>query len=696
MPDFPIGPKTTGPSRSIRWHTVAACLLLVCMVLVVFIQCREFGFVDFDDDFIVFKNKQVLKGLTWENVLWSLTAGVGRNATDADYWRPLSLMSHMLDVSLFGLNAGAHHMMSVVLHALTAALLFLVLRAMTGAFWRAVFVAALFAVHPLHVESVAWVAERKDVLSGLFFMLTLFAYHRYSRLPFRWGACLLFLLMGTLAMMSKPMLVTLPGVLLLLDFWPLRRTSAVTPVKLLVEKNPLMLMAAFVAVLTINAPGLPNAEFWATFPKHYLAGNALMSYATYIRQTLWPAGLACFYSHPIRNVPPGGVAAAVLILAIITMLAWRFRRKPGWLVGWLWYLGMLLPVIGLFTQAGDQAHADRYTYLAMIGLSIMVVWPAVEWAGSSRSRRMLLGGGAVAAIAACMVAARAQVAHWRDTISLWSHAVACYPADAAANANLGTALLVKGETQSAISLYEHALALNPNHATARLNLGIMLLQLGRNDEAARHLRQAIMNDPKSASAHNGLGLILLQKGDRQQAIHHFQMAVDIRPDISACYNLGHAQLQAGRTAEAIDTFLRGLAANPDHIDSHFSVAVAYAAQGRRKAAVEHYDRALASNPDHLPSLNNLGWLLATSKDASLRDGAKAVKLIEHAFQLPGGSRIHLLHTLAAAYAEAGEYPKAVATAQQAMQIAQMQNAPDLARQLQLEINAYLTSTPWRE
>jgi protein O-mannosyl-transferase len=358
------------------------CGLLALMVLVVFWQCRGFAFVNFDDNVLVYGNKHVLKGLTWQNVCWSMTAGIGEDATDADFWRPVSFMSHMLDVSLFGLNAGAHHMMSVALHLLATVALFLVLKAMTGRLWCSAFVAAFFAVHPLHVESVAWVAERKDVLSGLFFVLTLGAYLHYVRKPFQWGRYLLVLLLGALALMSKPMLVTLPCVLLLLDHWPLGRTKTVPAQRLLAEKIPLFLMVLMVSGLTLALPRLFHDEMWAALPWYYHSGNAVLSYGVYIRQTLWPTGLTCFYLFPGSRLNFGHVAISAVVLAAITSLAWWRRRKPGALVGWLWYLGMLMPVIGMFVQAGGQAHADRYTYLAMIGLSLMVVWPAADWAGT--------------------------------------------------------------------------------------------------------------------------------------------------------------------------------------------------------------------------------------------------------------------------------------------------------------------------
>ena len=679
-----------------RWLTAAVCLLLALLVLAVFGQCRGFDFVNYDDNVFVYKNKHVLQGLTWKNVCWSLSAGVGKNATDADFWRPLSWMSHMLDVSLFGLNAGAHHLVNVALHMLTAVALFLVLQAMTGRLWCAAFVAAFFAVHPLHVESVAWVAERKDVLSGFFFVLTLGAYLRYVRRPFQWGAYLLVLLMCALALMSKPMLVTLPCVLLLLDYWPLGRMRTVSAKQLLFEKIPMFIMVAVVSGLTLSLPSMSVDAEWANLPWYYYTGNATVSYCVYLRQTLWPAGLICFYLFPGWQVDFGHVAfAAVVLVAISSLVGWC-RKQPGVLVGWLWYLGMLVPVIGLFVQAGSQAHADRYTYLSMIGLSMMVVWPLADWAGARRSRCMALGGAAVVVLSIVTIVAHAQVSHWRDTRSLWVHVVSCIPENASAHVNLGTTLIEMGQTQEAVACFERALSLTPTQPYAHLNLGLIKLRAGQLDEAAVHLRGAVKLLPKSAEAHHGLAYILLQKGELAEAIHHFQQAAAILPDVGNCLNLGNALLQSGQFSEAIESYLQVIAEDPNHADAQYCLGMAYAKVGRMDAAVSHYQSAIKSNPAHLPAINSLAWLLATSRNDTLRNGPMAVALMEQALLLPGGSRVHLLHTLAAAYAETGQYDKAALIALQAADMAHAQKNEALARELMAERQLYLSGVPRRE
>ncbi len=708
---LPMSLRASPPAKTypafVRLHgmPMMICGLLLMLVLAVYWQTREFTFLNFDDNTLVYKNSHVLRGLTWENVQWSLTAGIGKDAKDADYWRPLSLMSHMLDMSLFGLNAGAHHLVSVALHALTAIALFLVMHGMTATLWRSAFVAALFAVHPLHVESVAWVAERKDVLSGLFFVLALGAYRYHVLRPFRWGSCLLMLLMSALAMMSKPMLVTLPCVLLLVDLWPLNRLASVPLKRLLLEKSPLFIMAAIVASLTLSGHGSSNDLLWAKLPWYYRAGNALLSYGIYIRQTLWPTGLSCFYPYPgINFLDPNAktsldlgqvVAAVVVLLSITAIVVWQ--RKKSWLVvGWLWYLGMLIPVIGLLTQAGDQAHADRYTYLAMIGLSFMVIWPAAQWAGNGRTHRVVAAGSAVAVLVILTVVANKQVTHWRDSVSLWSHAVECNPEDYASHSGLGNALVDAGRLDDAATSYQRALKISPFLARANLVVGINFLRLGQLNEAQSCLRRVLAVEPQTAQAHSSLAYIHLCKGELEQAVSSYQTAVSIAPDASNYSGLGNALLQSGDLPKAIESYQQAVAKDPKHLDANVGLGMAYARLGQIDAAVATYQKVLAENPQHLPAINNLAWLLATSKQDSIRNGTQAVALVEYALQLPGGSRVHLLHTLAAAYAETGQYDKAAQVALHASTMANAQGNVGLSQQILNERKAYLAGSPWRE
>lgn len=678
-------------------RSIAVCFALVMMAVVVFWPCGTFSFVNYDDNAFVYNNNHVLKGLTWQNARWSLTAGLGKEATDADFWRPLSLMSHMLDVSLFGMNAGAHHLISVMVHILTSLALFLGLKSMSGRLWCPAFTAAVFAIHPLHVESVAWVAERKDVLCGLFFVLTIFAYLQYVKRSFRWGWYLLGQVLYAMALMSKPMVVTMPCVLLLLDYWPLGRMRTVPVSRLLVEKAPMFLMAVVVSVFTLSMPIMTSEKEWNMLPWYYHTGNAILSYGIYLRQTFWPTGLACLYRFPGRSLDFWSVGASSAVLLGISALVWWQRKRPGIVVGWLWFLGMLVPVIGLFMQAGEQAHADRYTYLPMTGLSVMIAWPLADWACERRSAyKVMCGGVAAAVLIVLMIMAHGQVLTWKDSRSMWANAVRCVPDNSTAHANLGASLIEAGRTQEAVVCFEKALALNPNQPVARLNLGLILLHAGRLDEAATHLQHAVMVDPKSAEAQRLLGYILLKQDKLEEALEHFQRAVNIRPDAANRLNLGNALLQGGQFLKAIENYLGVIEEEPGNVDALYSLGMIYANLGKSDSATRYYQKALAVNPGHLPSINNLAWILATCRIDHLRDGAKAIKLIELALMLPKAGKAHLMNTLAAAYAETGQYDKALQAAAQAAELARAQRDELLLKKIAMERSVFIAGAPWRE
>lgn len=689
--------KTNRAWSGLCGKSAGVCLVLALMVLAVYWPCRTFSFVNYDDNWIIYNNNHVLKGLTWQNAGWALTAGLGEKATDTDFWRPLSLMSHMLDVSLFGLNAGAHHLTSVMLHILTSMALFLALKAMTGRLWCAAFAAAVFAVHPLHVESVAWVAERKDVLCGLFYVLCIGAYVHYVKRPFRWMSYLLVLLLSAMALMSKPMAVTIPCVLLLLDYWPLGRVGSVPAWRLLAEKAPMFLMVVFVSVFTLSMPVMTSEKEWFKLPWYYNAGNAVLSYGTYLRQTFWPTGLACLYRFPGRSLDFWSAGASATGLLAISAFVWWQRRRPGMVVGWLWFMGMLVPVIGLFIQAGEQAHADRYTYLPMTGLCFMIAWPLADWAEKRGSAaRKFFGSIAAAVLVVLMSVAHAQVWNWKDSCSLWANAVKCVPDNVTAYSNLGSSLSAAGQKKEAEAAFEKALALSPNHPSARINLGLILLEAGRLDEAAMHLRHAVGVDPTAADAQRLLGYILIRQNKLEEALVHFQRAVEIRPDAGNWLNLGNALLQAGQYFKAIENYLRVIEAEPGNVDALYNLGMIYAKLGKQDSAARYYQMALTANPGHLPSINNLAWILATSGNDSLRDGAKALKLMELALMLPQAGNAHLMNTLAAAYAETGQYDQAVQAVTQAAAQAKAQGDTLLMQKTAMEKSAFLARSAWRE
>ena len=626
------------------WRSkTAICLMLTVVTFAVYLPVLQCQFVNYDDDVYVTLNPHIRNGLTWEAAEWSFAAGLVYSSPNVDYWRPLSYLSHALDIQLFGLHPAGHYLMSLAIHVAATIALFLVLNSMTGALWRSAFVAALFALHPLHVESVAWIAERKDVLSGLFFILTLGAYTGYSRSPSASRYLLVLGLFG-LALMSKPIVVTLPFVLLLLDYWPLRRFAgqlkadeyyranlrsqfpAQTVWRLMVEKLPFFLLAmglsifAFHSQQTVGAASLLHVSLPARI------GNALASYAAYILNLSWPVNLAVFYPYN-STLPMWQVAGALVLLAGITFLVLVAARRCPWLpAGWLWFLGMLLPVIGIL-QVGAQARADRYTYLSSIGFFLLVTWTVGDLCPQWRHRKLVLGALMSIVLAILTACTSVQITYWRSSELLWTHALACTADNVVARYHLGLAYFQQRRADEAIFQFQKALEIQPDYAEARYNLGTVLIQQGRLDEAIAQLQKTLEFKPDNASAHKNLGIAFLQQGRLDEAIAHFKKALEIRPD--------QVEIQ-----------------------------------------------------------NNLAWLLATSPQASLRNGSQAVELAERANQLAGAKNPNVLCTLAAAYAETGRFAEAVETAQRALSLAGAQYNTALADDIQSQLKLYQAGVPF--
>ncbi|OHE89167.1 MAG: hypothetical protein A3G75_16095, partial [Verrucomicrobia bacterium RIFCSPLOWO2_12_FULL_64_8] len=515
-------------------------MALIAATVVVYAPVRHFEFVTWDDPNYITENPHVQGGLTWQGALWALTTG------DPPYWHPLTWLSHMLDVQVFGLNAGGHHLPNVLLHIGNAILLFGLLHWMTGALGRSAFVAGLFAFHPLRVESVAWVSERKDVLSTLFWMLTLWAYVSYARRPRR-GRYLVVLLLFALGLMTKPMLVTLPFVLLLLDVWPLGRVSLKTgpgggsgwatlrdqrPVvlRLVREKLPLLALAVASSMVTfvvqerVGAIGELGARPW-----DLRLQNAMVSYVAYIGKMLWPAGLAAFYPYP-RSLPAWQVVGSILGLIGVSVAVIRAARRCPYLpVGWLWYLGTLIPVIGLI-QAGDQALADRFSYVPLVGLFIMVAWGIPELLARWRYRSIALPATAGLTLLACAISSWNQVQYWKSSMTLWTRTLNVTTGNYRAHHNLGLALAISGKGDEASAYFSEALRLKPDFAEAHNNLGSALANQGKFDQAIAHFSEALRFKPDSAEAHYRLGLALARLGKGDQAIPHFSDAIRLKPD----------------------------------------------------------------------------------------------------------------------------------------------------------------------
>jgi tetratricopeptide (TPR) repeat protein len=571
------------PSRVAPILVIAALSLLI---LLVYRQVGGHSFVNYDDSAYVYENPHVRGGLSKEGVSWAFTT------FDAANWHPLTWISHMTDVELFGLDAGWHHRVNVLFHVANTALLFLVLWRMTGGLWQSAFVAALFAVHPLHVESVAWVAERKDVLSTLFWLLTMGAYLGYVRRPSVWRYLPVFVFLA-LGLMCKPMLVTLPFVLLLLDWWPLRRMSREGfPVserwrlsmpmvfRRIWEKFPLLGLCALSCILTYVAQGKGKAiSSLEVVPLGYRVSNALVSYVAYLWKAVWPASLAVFYPHRASlqaDFPAWEIAGAVLFLGSVSFFVLREgERRPYLAAGWLWYLGTLVPVIGL-VQVGSAALADRYTYVPLIGVFIAATWGISGLLSGWRWRRFVLwvSGGAI--VVALSAAAWVQVGYWRDNVTLYSRAVAVTEKNWMALTNLGAAYEESGKLQDAVLCHQEALRIKPEYAHAWYNLGVASGKLGRVQESLGYYREVLRIDPKYVDAWYNLGVACAKLGQLQEAIGYFRETVRIKPEYAlAWYNLGVAHAKQGQLREAIGFFRESLRMNSKYAKAWYSLGLIY-------------------------------------------------------------------------------------------------------------------------
>jgi lipoprotein NlpI len=500
--------------------------------IVAYAGCLQNGFVNFDDDRYVAGNPRVQQGICLEGILWALTT------SDVSNWHPLTWLSYELDAALFGLKASGYHATNVLLHCTNTLLLFLLLGRMTGAVGRSAVVAGFFALHPLHVESVAWISERKDVLSGLFFLLTLRAYHHYALIQ-GWRRYLVVVCMYALGLAAKPMLVTLPFVLLLIDYWPLRR---VQPRRwLLAEKGPLLAMSLASCIVTYQVQRQSGAVQTADqLPITGRLANAPIAYVEYLAKTIWPAGLAVYYPHPHDTTPLGQAALAATFLVIVTCGAVLCRRRAPYLaVGWLWWLGMLVPVIGL-VQVGGQAYADRYMYLPMIGLLIAAAWGGQELAVRLGTPAWLMGGLVTVLLVGCGLATRRQISYWRDGVSLWQHALDVTSPNPVAFNGLGVALAETGQPGEAVDQFKQGLAIEPDDERCHQNLALALVALGRFEESLEHFERVLRVNPRNVLAQFNAGVLTERNGRHDVATERFRRALDIDP------NYWRAHLQLGR------------------------------------------------------------------------------------------------------------------------------------------------------
>lgn len=608
--------------RTGRVPVVAA--LLVLLTNLTFVRLLDAGFQSvFDDDVYVTENSHVREGLTNASFRWAFTN------TDAAFWHPVTWLSHMADVEFYGLDPRGHHLSSVLLHALAAAALFTALVAMTGALWRSALVAALFAIHPLHVESVAWVAERKDVLCALFWFLGAGAYVRYARR--RTVARYLALVAAyAAALMSKTMAVTFPFVLLLLDVWPLGRLRLDTAsgakglpaspsrAAVLAEKIPLLLAVPVVVFVSHRA----QVEFgavdpWLTYPFWARLCNAIISYGVYLAKTVVPAGLAIYYPHPAQSVSiPLSVASGFVLLFLTALAVWLFRSRPYGVVGWFWYLGTLVPVIGL-VQVGQFARADRYTYVPLVGIFVAVVWAAADLCARLKVRPVFRGATAAVVALSCATATWVQTGYWRDEVTLWTRAVQVTRDNVHAMLRLGRGYLNINEPERAAEQCREALRINANLPEAMLLLADVLDQLGRHEEAAVQRGRAQQLDeavrmgrevPLAGSGapgearfgprdYNNAGVGLVFLGKPKEAEAQFRKAIRLAPDYpGAHYNLANLLRDRGRHDEALAEYRQTLLFAPDLAAAHLNVGVILRLRGDLPGARAAFREALAFDP----------------------------------------------------------------------------------------------------
>jgi len=630
-------------------------LALALVTLLVYLPVTHDRFVNYDDDDYVTANPVVQKGLTWAGIKWAFTSFHASN------WHPLTWLSHMADCELFRLNPGGHHFVNLLFHTANTVLLFMLLLRMTGALWPGAIIAALFAWHPLHVESVAWISERKDVLSTFFALLALLSYAVYAkgnRRRFFWLALLFF----ALSLMSKPMLVTLPFVLLLLDYWPLQRMRTIPLRQLAVEKWPFFLLTALSCVVTFLAQRAAAVASLKKVSVSLRLENALTAYASYLQKTIWPTKLAVFY--PLqKNISWIALLAAAVILILISVIAWRARRqKPCLLMGWLWFLGTLVPVIGL-VQVGDQAMADRYSYFPLIGIFIVLTFLIADWTKKFRFGKIAAVAAAILILGACLALTENQLRYWHDSESLFTHDLAVTQNNALAHLNLGSALQEEGKSAEALAQYHEALELDPQRFEADNNLGKLLFEMNQPEAALGYCLKAVQLNPRRASLHDSLGLVLFKLNRFDEALGQFSEAAQLDASYApARFQTGKVLLKLGRDAEAIP----------------------------------YFHEALRLDPENYQMLIYVARVLASDKNSQVRNGTEALALADKANSLIGNAPAVGLDTTAMACAEIGRFEDAAQREQAAVKLAAAAGQKEDATLMQQRWQLYKKHQPWRE
>jgi tetratricopeptide (TPR) repeat protein len=737
-------------TKVIRWLVI--CALLMGLTAFTFWPVLHSDFVNFDDNSYVTQNPYVLGGLSASDIAWAFKTAYFGN------WHPITWLSHMLDVEIFGLNPSYHHLTNLLLHICNTCLLFWFLAQATARTWPSAIVAALFAVHPLHVESVAWVSERKDVLSTFFGFLSLLAYLRYVRnkresqcmaaprdgRPPRHSRCIpwftLSLLCFALGLMSKAMIVTLPFVMLLLDFWPLRRVDngqgrreeklelqgSVSRVQgfllLLREKLPFVALTVFFTIISSRALALTSESHFESSQVNFIA-NAFVSYMRYLGKTFWPVNLSAFYPRLTSvSIPQVALSAATVILLSVTASCLA-RRRPYIFVGWFWFLGALVPVIGL--PYGDHSMADRYTYVPLIGIFIAIIWGLAAFIGESRSRAVpgasgaggssiptnplaqsdrlgvkgsillaALTTGAILIVAISSFLSRHQLKYWRSSKDLLEHVLAVSGDSAMAHNNLGALLASQDDWPAAEKHFAQAARLQPGLPAPKVNLAKALAHEGKSQEAIEQL--AGLNSAWEAEGHRQLAEIFLADMKTNAALEQYTSAVQLAPtDAAMRETLGFLLANCGKIPEATEQFTALVQLKPD-AQSHYHLALSLLIQGKAEESIAHYSEAIRLKPDWPEPLNDLAWLLATYPRSELRNGHQAVELAERACRLANFREARFLGTLDAAYAESGRFPEAITAAEQAKSLALAADNKTIADLADERLKLYRSGLPFHQ
>jgi tetratricopeptide (TPR) repeat protein len=719
---------------------------LALLTLAIFSPVIGFEFINLDDPVYVTKDFHIQRGLTLANVKEAFTQ------THACFWHPLTTLTHMMDCQFYALKPGGHHLTSLLLHMASVVLLLLVLHRMTRALWRSAMVAALFALHPLHVESVAWVAERKDVLSTFFWLLTMWAYVRYveelrgpvgkkgneTRKPLN-RFYFVTLALFVIGLIAKPMLVTLPCVMLLLDVWPLKRVTGGewrgTSAQLrpcIVEKIPFFILAVIFMFIAVEAQKHGNAIMTSDrIPYPVRFENAAISYATYLAKTFWPAGLAVFYPYP-PGFAPLAVGLATVLLVGITVFVCVFRRFPFLAVGWFWFVGTLVPVIGI-VQVGSHAMADRYTYVPHMGLFIALVWGVCELAARWPSRKVVLGSLAVAALAGCAIVTSIQLSYWKDSGKLFDHALAVTQRNAVAHVQRAGYAIMHGDLQTAdfharktlemfpqsrighrimglvfetqqnwpeaANHFSQTLASTPTDVEAVYGMGNAMFHLGKNEEAIGYFTKAIELRPEDAFAHNNLGNVLGAEGRLNEAAAQYSEALRLKPDyIDARYNLALDFVRQEKFADAVPQFEWLLQKSPADGDTHYLLALCLSRTGQTASAIQHCQEALrlaSDKPVAASVMAELAGIYCSHPDASFRNEAEGLRLAQMASERTENQEPSILIVLAEALGAAGRFDEAIATGERAKGLAAANGKNLVAETAEKELAFYRRHQPYR-